>query len=345
MTAPRAPSSTTEENTAVPAQFLRIETYALRPAGGRWSVAQVLNEAYRIAGDCPHVAAPDARVLEGPASPGPILAACEEVAGRARDARGRRARGSTPILLSAVASYPDALSGADEEARGRMALWRDRVVQTWREWWGRQMVAVVEHWDEARYHLHGLVVAPLRAGRVAMAEIFPAVAARQTARETGQSKRLQDRAYKTGLRALQDAFHAAVSAHVGHARLGPQRQRLTRQEWRARRAEEERLAARARCLDERERAMREMDAYAALAAAEGARRRAEDAEERARRAEERAAAAEAEAARGREALALLERARRAADEIEALGGWRASRTPAEREARVIDRLRALSAAR
>jgi hypothetical protein len=173
-----------------------------------------------------------------------------------------------------------------------MARWRDRVIKTWREWWGSQLVAIVEHLDEARYHLHGLVVAPLRAGRVAMGEIFPAVAARQTARETGQTKRMQDRAYKTGLRALQDAFHAAVSAFEGHARVGPRRQRLTRQEWRARRAEE------------------------------------------------RAARAEAEAAAGREALALVERARRAAEQIERAGGWRASRTDAERQARLIDRIRA-----
>jgi hypothetical protein len=52
------------------------------------------------------------------------------------------------------------------------------------------------------------------------------------------------------------------------------------------------------------------------------------------------AEAEALAARGREALALVERARRAADQIERAGGWRASRTDAERQARLIDRIRA-----
>mgnify|MGYP001627310614 CR=1 FL=1 len=324
------------------AQFFRIETYALRPGGKRWSAGQVLEETYRVPANCPHIARPSFRVIEGPETLGPILEACRAVMDRARDAAGRRARGSTPILLSAVASYPDPLEGAGEEARGRMARWRDRVVKTWKDWWGPQIVAIVEHLDEARYHLHGLVIAPLRAGRVAMGEVFPAVAARQTARETGQSKRLQDRAYKSGLRAMQDAFWQAVSAAEGHARVGPRRQRLTRAEWKARRAEQERLAARARDLDAREAALREMDAYAALAAAEGARRRAEDAEERARRAEERAAQAERDAAAGREALALLERARAEAARIEAMGGWRTSRTPAEREARVIDRMRAIA---
>ena len=327
------------------AQFFRVETYALRPGGKRWSAGQVLEETYRVPANCPHIARPSFRVIEGPATPAPILDACRAVMDRARDAAGRRARGSTPVLLSAVASYPDALDGADEEARGRMARWRDRVVKTWKDWWGAQLVAIVEHLDEARYHLHGLVIAPLRAGRVAMAEVFPAVAARQTARETGQSKRLQDRAYKAGLRAMQDAFWQAVSIFEGHARVGPKRQRLTRAEWRTRKAEQERLGEMSRRLEVEREALRGTDVFAALAAAEDARRRAEDAEERARRAEERAAAAEAEAARGREALALLERARRAADQIERAGGWRASRTDAEREKRVIDRLRALSAVR
>ena len=43
--------------------------------------------------------------------------------------------------------------------------------------------------------------------------------------------------------------------------------------------------------------------------------------------------AEADAAAGREALALVECARRAAEQIESAGGWRASRTPEQRDAR------------
>ena len=92
-----------------------------------------------------------------------------------------------------------------------------------------------------------------------------------------------------------------------------------------------------RRLEQEEADLRRLDIAVVAADAEAARRRAEDAEERARR-------AEAEAAAGREALALLARARAAADAIERLGGWRASRTAAEREARVVDRLRALSRA-
>lgn len=327
------------------AQYLRLETYALATRGGRWTVRQVLNEAYRVPGDCPHVAAPDIRVLHGPTSPEPIVEACERVWGAARDAGGRRLQRTVPVLLSAVASYPDRLADADAETRTRMERWRDRVVRCWRGWWGDRLAAVVEHLDEARFHLHALVIPAVRQGRLMMGEIFAAHAARATARETGQPRRLVDRAYRAGLRAIQDAFWGEVSAPEGHARVGPRRQRLSRQEWKTRRAEQERLGAMARRVEAERAALQEMDAYAALAAAEGARRRAEDAEERARRAEERAAQAERAAAAGREALALLQRARAEADRIEAMGGWRASRTPQERDARVLDRLRAMSGAR
>lgn len=324
------------------AQYLRLETYALATRGGRWTVRQVLHEAYRVPGDCPHVAAPDIRVLHGPASPEPIAEACERVWSAARDAGGRRLQRTVPVLLSAVASYPDRLADADAESRARMQRWRDRVVKCWKGWWGDRLAAVVEHLDEARFHLHALVIPAVRQGRLAMGEIFAAHAARATARETGQPRRLVDRAYKTGLRAIQDLFWSEVSAPEGHARVGPKRQRLSRAEWKARQAEQARLAGLSRRLEVERAALQEMDAYAALAAAEGARRRAEDAEERARRAEERAARAEADAAAGREALALLERARAEAAKIEALGGWRTSRTPAERDARVIDRMRAIA---
>jgi hypothetical protein len=190
-------------------------------------------------------------------------------------------------------------------------------------------------------------MAPLERGRIVMGAIFPAVAARNEARALGLSKPLQDRAYRSGLRAMQDLFWRDVSLPEGHTRIGARRQRLSRAEWHARRAEVARLAEATRALEEREakiaaaeRALAEADAVRLAAVAAEQRRRAEAAEERARMLEAALAEAEAEAARGREALALVERARRAADQIERAGGWRASRNDAERQARLIDRIRA-----
>jgi len=334
------------------AQWLRIETFAIASHRGRWTVRQVVHEAYRIDGAHPHVLAPDIRVIYGETDPARLIAEAEAITAAARDASGHRARRTTPVLLSAVASHPEDPRSTDPAVVERRERWKRRVLDAWRRWWGDRLRAVIEHLDEAQHHLHALVLAPLEQGRIAMGAIFPAVAARNEARALGQSKPLQDRAYRNGLRALQDLFWRDVSLPEGHARIGAGRQRLSRAEWHARRAEIARLAHAAREIEQREarvaeaeRALAQADAVRLAAVAAAQRRRAEKAEERARMLEAALAEAEALAARGREALALVERARRAADQIERAGGWRASRTDAEREKRVIDRLRALSGAR
>jgi hypothetical protein len=329
------------------AQWLRIETFAVASHRGRWTVRQVVNEAYRVADAHPHVLSPDAKVIYGETDPARVIAEAEAITAAARDASGHRARRTTPVLLSAVASHPEDPRSTDPDAVARRERWKKRVLEAWKRWWGDRLRAVIEHLDEARYHLHGLVLAPLERGRIAMSAIFPAVAARNEARALGLSKPLQDRAYRSGLRAMQDLFWRDVSLAEGHARIGAGRQRLSRTEWHARRAETARLAEAARALEEREakiaaaeRALAEADAVRLAAVAAAQRRRAEAAEERARMLEAALAEAEALAARGREALALVERARRAAEQIERVGDWRASRTDAERQARLIDRIRA-----
>lgn len=327
------------------AQWLRIETFAIASHGGRWTVKHVVNEAYRVNGAHPHVLVPDVRVIYGETDPAQLIAEAEAITAAARDASGRRARRTTPVLLSAVASHPEDPRSTDPAVVERRERWKGRVLAAWQRWWGDRLRAVVEHLDEAQHHLHAFVLAPLERGRIAMSAIFPAVAARNEARTLGQNKPLQDRAYRAGLRALQDLFWRDVSMPEGHARTGAGRQRLTRAEWHARRAETARLAEAAREIEHREarlaeaeRALAETDVARLAAAVAAQRRRADDAEKKARMLEAALAEAEAEAARGREALALVERARRAAEQIERTAG-RSSHSPAERQARLIDRLR------
>ena len=47
----------------------------------------------------------------------------------------------------------------------------------------------------------------------------------------GETKAEQKQAYKAAMRALQDDYYENVAAHCGLTRLGPGRQRLTREEW------------------------------------------------------------------------------------------------------------------
>lgn len=330
----------------MPAQWLHVETYALgarrrRGEPLRWTVRQVIAEAYREVGACPHVASPQPpTILHGDPTGAEVIAQCGAALDAARDTRGRRLRCDASVLMSVVASHPEPLASADAEARARMERWEKRVVAWVKDRWGQACAAILRHLDEGYWHLHALIVAPVRDARLRMDEIHPGVAGREVARETRQGARLARRAYRNGMRVMQDDFWREVSAPEGHDRVGPQRLRLTRAEWTARRAERERLAERMQRVEEAERALAGADAVRLAAVAAAQKRRADDAEERARMLEGALAEAEALAVQGREALALLARARAEAAEVESRGGWQASRTPAEREARVLDRLRA-----
>lgn len=228
------------------AQWLGIGTFGVVSRRGRWTVRQVVYEAYRVDGAHPHVLAHDARVIYGETDPARVSAEAEEITAAARDASGHRARRTTPGLLSAVASHQEDPRSTDPETVAGRERWRLRVLDAWKRWWGDRLRAVIEYLDEAKHHLHALVMAPLERGRLAMGAIFPAVAARNEARALGQSKPLQDRAYRSGLRAMQDLFWREVSQPEGNARIGGGRQRLSRAEWHARRAEVARLAEAAR---------------------------------------------------------------------------------------------------
>lgn len=330
------------------AQWMHVETYALAPRRRRgepvrWTVRQVLAEAYREPGACPHVSAPEPpTVLHGDPTGADVIARCGAALDAARDTRGRRLRSDAPVLMSVVASHPEPLAEvrADPAKRAGVERWEKRVVAWVKARWGQACAAILRHIDEGYWHLHALIVAPVRDARLRMEEIHPGVAGRTVAKETRQGARLARRAFKQGMRILQDDYWREVSAPEGHERVGPRRLRLTRAEWTARRADRERLAAQARRVEEAERALAETDAVRLAAVAAAQRRRADDAEERAARLEAALAEAEALAARGREALALVARARRAAEQIESAGGWRASRTDADRQARLLDRVRA-----
>lgn len=197
------------------------------------SAREIFEEAIRASADAAsHVQAPKPpRVLAGleldelPAWFDGLVKQAHEVQVPMRDGKMRRQRSDTPIMLGAVASYPTAANEDDPLYR----RWRELVTSFARKHYGDRLVSVLEHVDEAFGHIHILVandgqsVKPIHAGHAAAA---------QKATE-GQSKKLQGEAYHEACRELQDAFHAAVGARVGLARIGPRLQRLTRAEWQA----------------------------------------------------------------------------------------------------------------
>jgi hypothetical protein len=192
---------------------------------GRLSAMDIIAEAARYAGATPHVAAPQPpRVLYG-LGPDDLqvwyarLCVLADAQRTPVGNRLRKQRVDTPILLGAVASFPQPAN----ESNCAYVEWRDRTLAFFRQRYGANLVCVLEHVDEAHGHLHALVanqgasVKPLHAGHAAAMKL------------TGPKPRSQ--AYKAAERGLQDEFHVQVAGPCGLARVGPRRRRLTRAEW------------------------------------------------------------------------------------------------------------------
>jgi hypothetical protein len=122
----------------------------------------------------------------------------------------RAMRSTTPILLSAVASYPE----PDMEDTAARRRWIDLVVSAAKARWGKRLRSVVGHVDENYFHLHLLsdnVGAPVRGLHMGHA----AAAAEPV-------KSLKGEAYRRGCsKGAQDWYHATVAGPLGWTRLSP----------------------------------------------------------------------------------------------------------------------------
>ena len=121
----------------------------------------------------------------------------------------RAMKSTTPILLAAVASYPE--PSMDDTAERRR--WIELVVEFAKSRWAKRLSSIVLHLDEGFAHLHilcqngGAPVASLHMGHAAAA--------------AEPVKSLRGEAYRRGCSAALDLFHASVSAHMGWARISP----------------------------------------------------------------------------------------------------------------------------
>lgn len=212
-------------------QFIHVEAYArvagAGKAGGR-NVGDVLAEADRKPGNCPHI---DPEKLANPAlAPARIyglkLEKVEEEATKwaeqAKDVQGRNLRKDGHCLLAGVVSLPAGTPDKDWQRFKADALkWLKNE-------YGERLRSVIEHKDESHPHLHFYAVpehgkdfASLHAGQKAARE----------AKAQGLKKGEQNRAYCEAMRAWQDKFSLEVGQKHGLTRLGPGRRRLTRAEW------------------------------------------------------------------------------------------------------------------
>ena len=221
-------------------QFVRIQTYARvaskkaqqlenakaaakgRAAKTVWNSADVIAEALRDAGACGHVLDPQPPVFHygTEARMRGLVIELEGVSDAIQKRTGKKPRKDTSHLLAGVLSYPD-----DAPKGDRYDEWRARSIKWLQKRYGSNLVAVLEHQDEANPHLHWYCIEPEGLDVKQLHEGW-------TAKKDGQE-------YRAAMRLVQDDYHRDVGAYVGLLRIGPGGKRLERDEYMAMKADAE----------------------------------------------------------------------------------------------------------
>lgn len=152
----------------------------------------------------------------------------------------RKLRSDQKTLHTVVASHPYTMDEirADPDKRREAEAWEKRTIDWLQYQYGDDLKSVIRHEDESHYHIHAYVV-PVSDPDLKAQKYHPGATAKRSVMDAGpldgeDQKALMKRAnsaYKTTMRAWQDSYHEAVAVPSGLARLGPQRRRLTRDEW------------------------------------------------------------------------------------------------------------------
>jgi hypothetical protein len=228
-------------------QFVHVEVYARATTTRKkssWTAVEIVQEAERSPGSCNHVANPKKPEILFGAKPSQALADIECVLDEQRDPRGRRIRRDTPCLLAGVASFPMPVALANQTD---IQNWVRDCVEHLKNEFGSNLKSVLLHTDEKFPHLH-----------------FYATAADGKAKSIHPGHRLAKNAgkgaYRKAMSEWLDHWHEAVSRRHGMARTGPKRERLSREEWRARQQSAERLAEADKVIDTAESIKLELEA-------------------------------------------------------------------------------------
>lgn len=143
-------------------------------------------------------------------------------------------------LHTVVASYPGKISEvlADPAKQRAAEQWESRTVAWLRQQYGDDLKSVIRHQDEEYFHVHAFVV-PTSDPAMAALKYHPGTTAKREIMAGGPAEgedakalsRRADAAYKLAMRTWQDSYHEVVAVPCGLTRLGPQRRRLSREEW------------------------------------------------------------------------------------------------------------------
>lgn len=223
-------------------QFVRVELFSRKGKEGR-GTGFVFDEVARVPSASIHVREPGTPIVVHGMSPEALRTLHDERAAEARtEVKGgkvRAIRQDQNTLAGVVLSYPVTMDEyrAKPEVVARVLDWERRSIAWLRSQFGERLVSVVRHEDESHPHLHAYVLPDDPA--MTAAHLHPGFRAKAAAKAAGArpgeddkalSKRT-DAAYKAAMRAWLDDYHARVAQPCGMTRLGPDKRRLTREQW------------------------------------------------------------------------------------------------------------------
>lgn len=215
-------------------QYIHIEAYSRevskQKTKGNLNIRDIIAEAGREIGNCPHVA--------NPQIPNVLLGELKQVeievtawAESMTDAKGRKLRKDAHCLLAGVISLP-------RESEEDWDSFKEKSIEYLKEKYGDRLKCVVEHLDENHPHIHFYVVARKQER---FENIHEGKKAALTAKSQNKLKGEQNLAYISAMRNFQDNFNKYVGQFFGLARLGPGKRRLTRSQWHAEQKQAETL--------------------------------------------------------------------------------------------------------
>jgi hypothetical protein len=245
-------------------QFIHYETYGLHSRGGGATARGVVLEAEREPAYSKHVAKPKSPKLLYGVNPSELLAELEQNAATARDRSGKRKLPKdAKILLAGVASMPlktsdlmaafsSYLKSGKTDKPPALKLydqWKRLNLDFLREQYGEALRSVVLHYDEEYVHLHYYAANKPKNGTLNLDGLdFASDAERALGmdRKTRNKSGAERKAVRANaLRGFQEAYFRGVAKALGWLRLGPQKTRLSRQQYlREKEFEKEREEAR-----------------------------------------------------------------------------------------------------
>jgi len=227
-------------------QFIHMEAFSKKGDGKGRTVAFVMAEARRDPVASVHVTNPSTPIVVYGSTIDEVETMHDAAAAVATTAvqggKPRKLRQDHKTLHTVIASHPFTMEEvrADPAKLREAEEWEWRTIAWLRSQYGADLKSVVRHEDESHFHVHAYIV-PTDDPEMRALRHHPGVVAKRALMAAGPSEgedkeplsKKADAAYKSAMRSWQDSYHEAVGIPCGLARLGPQRRRLTREQWKA----------------------------------------------------------------------------------------------------------------